>query len=276
MRKPFDDWLRLCMSLTVLCASIIALAAAAGQTPDAAKPNLDDPKAIDQGKHLFLGRCAVCHGIDARGYRGSDLTSSELLQTANEQQVFRVVSRGIPGTEMPESTLHDDEIWMIVAYLRTLRGSTKVDLRGDAANGERLYWSADKGLCQGCHVINGRGGRLGPELSRIGAARSREALIREIRRPSEYQAPGYEAVTVVTKDGKRIRGCRKNEDTFSIQMLAVTGALLTFRKADLKEVIEDTESVMPAYGPDQLTDAELDDLVRYLSTLRGQPTDTRE
>ncbi len=274
MSMPRDDRLRLCV-LALLAASVTALGAAARQTAENAKPNLDDPKVIDQGKHLFRRSCAACHGMDARGYRGSDLTSSPFLQTASDAQMFRTISRGIPGTEMPASTMHDDEIWIVVAYLRTLRGSAPIVDRGDAANGEKLYWSG-KGGCQQCHVIDGRGGRLGPELTRIGASRSREALIREIRRPAEYQAPGYEAVTVVTKDGKRIRGCRKNEDTFSIQMMSVTGGLLTFRKVDLADVVEDTESVMPAYGPDRLTDAELDDLLRYLSTLRGQTTGTPE
>ena len=63
------------------------------------------------------------------------------------------------------------------------------------------------------------GGRLGPDLSRVGAARSREALIREIRTPSEWMPPAFESVTLVTRDGQKIRGIKKNEDVFSIQIM---------------------------------------------------------
>jgi putative heme-binding domain-containing protein len=120
-------------------------------------------------------------------------------------------------------------------------------------------------------MIDGRGGRLGPNLSRVGAARSTAALEREIRRPSEFIPVGFESVTVVTRDGRKIRGARKNEDTFSIQLMTGTEDIVSFFKRDLASVIPDPlTSLMPAYGPERLPDADLADIVRYLKTLRGR------
>ena len=120
-------------------------------------------------------------------------------------------------------------------------------------------------------MIEGKGVRLGPNLSRIGAARSAAALEREIRRPSEVIPVGYETVTVITNDGGKIRGVRKNEDTFSVQLMTVAEELRSFFKRDVKDVVADEQqSLMPAYGPERLTDDELTDVVRYLRSLRGK------
>jgi len=141
-------------------------------------------------------------------------------------------------------------------------------VRGNAEAGEKIYWG--KAGCGSCHMVNGKGGRLGPDLSRIGLARSSTALVREIRNTAEYIPPGYEPVTVVTRDGRQIRGCRKNEDSFSIQMMDTDERLLTFLKTEVREVIDEKRSLMPDYGPERLTDADLDDVLAYLRTLRGR------
>ena len=78
----------------------------------------------------------------------------------------------------------------------------------------------------------GRGGRIGPDLTRIGIARSRAALVREIRTPSEWVPPAYETVTLVTKDGQRIRGTKKNEDVFSIQVMDLRERIQGYLKTE--------------------------------------------
>ena len=136
---------------------------------------------------------------------------------------------------------------------------------GDAGRGEQLFWST----CGSCHAVSGRGGRLGPDFTRIGPNQSREALIRAIRAPTSSSAAGYQAVTLVTRDGQRIRGARKSEDAFSIQIMDTHDQLQGYLKARLREVIVDTASLMPAFGPDRVTDRDLDDLVAFLNTRRG-------
>ena len=119
-------------------------------------------------------------------------------------------------------------------------------------------------------MVGARGGRIGPNLSRIGAARSVAALEREIRQPAEVIPVGFETVTVVTKDGRRIRGARKNEDTFSVQVMTANEDILSFSKKEVEVVPELERSLMPAYGPERLSDTDLADVVRYLRSLRGE------
>jgi putative heme-binding domain-containing protein len=270
MIRVVDSRVLLAFFSLALTGSLLAQAPSSPQQSSRTNPMAGNAKAIEQGKHLYRGRCAVCHGLDARGYRANDLTTSERTLTSTDAQLHRLISRGIPGTEMPASTMHEDELWMVIAYIRTLADpSSGKEWPGDAVNGERLFWSVAKGNCGLCHMVRDRGGRFGPNLTRIGASRSRAALAREIRRSSEVIPVGFETVRVVMRDGRRVIGTRKNEDTFSLLMMTEAGDILSFMKRDLQELVEDSKSLMPDYGPERLTDGELDDLLRYLQTLRG-------
>jgi putative heme-binding domain-containing protein len=247
---------------------------AVAQDTDQARTNplQGNPTALKQGQNIYRGRCAVCHGIDAKGFRGSDLTTGDWVHGGSDGQIFKTIKTGVPGTEMPgHGNMSDEEIWMVITYLRTLSApGGPAPERGDASRGEQLFWARDRGNCGQCHMVGARGGRIGPNLSRIGAARSAAALEREIRRPAEVIPVGFETVTVVTRDGRKIRGVRKNEDTFSIQLMAANEDLLSFSKKDVDVVPEMERSLMPGYGAERLSDADLADVVRYLRSLRGE------
>jgi putative heme-binding domain-containing protein len=131
-------------------------------------------------------------------------------------------------------------------------------------------------------MVNGNGGRLGPDLSRVGAARSAAYMIESIREPDKelstlmldpnnhYSVPlSYGTVTVVTADGERVQGVALNEDTYTIQMMTEEQSLRFFQKKEVKEVIHEHKSLMPAYSEEALGPAQLRDLVAYLETLRG-------
>jgi len=217
-----------------------------------------------RGAALFQLRCSDCHGVDAKGVHGPDLTVL-FANGATEDRVFQTIRRGVPGTEMPATNAPDEEIRAIVAFLRTFVAAPTAAVRGDVANGERVFSSS----CSSCHRVNGRGGALGPDLSRIGASRSRELLARDIRDAGAAISPGYQPVTLVTKDGQRVRGARKNEDAYSIQIMDMRQRLQGYVKADLREVISEKSSLMPDFRADRLTDADLNDLLGFLGTLRG-------
>ena len=254
---------------------LIAQDRAAGrpESRPARNPLEGNAQAISNGAAMFRTRCAGCHGPDAHGYLGPDLTAF-WAAGGTDDRMFDTVRRGVPGTEMigadPQRVL-DKEIWQMLAYIRTLSAVPAAPPTGDAANGERIF----RANCNGCHRVNGRGGVLGPDLSRIGSARPRAGLQSKIRGSADFIRPGYEPVTLVTKDGERIRGVRKNEDEFSIQIMDARERLQGYLKANLAEFTTDRQSLMPVYGPDRLGDHDLDDLLRYLTSLRGATDATR-
>jgi len=223
--------------------------------------------AISNGGAMFRTRCAGCHGPDARGYLGPDLTGV-WASGRTDDRVFDIVRRGVPGTEMPPADTQrvpDRDIWHMLAYVRTLSAVPAATPIGDAASGERIF----RTNCSSCHMVDGRGGQLGPDLSRIGSGRPRTGLQAKLRGTSDIIRSGYEPVTLVTREGERIRGVKKNEDEFSIQIMDTRERLQGFLKTNLTELTIDKQSLMPVYGADRLNDRDLDDLLRYLTGLRG-------
>jgi hypothetical protein len=93
--------------------------------------------------------------------------------------------------------------------------------------------------------------------------------VQSIREPSASIADGYQGVTLLTRDGQRIRGVRKGEDAFSLQIMDTGERLRGFVKSDLREVTREAQSVMPAFPPDRLSDAALDDVIAFLNTSGG-------
>jgi putative heme-binding domain-containing protein len=226
--------------------------------------------AIRAGMGMYRVRCADCHGMDARGIRGPDL-SQVWASGRSDGGLFRTLRSGVPGTEMPPvgDRTSNDDIWKILAYLRTLAAPAPGDpARGDAASGERVF----RATCSGCHRVNGRGGRLGPDLSRIGISRARAALVRRIRGAVEDHRPGYEPVTLTTASGQEIHAVKKNEDLFSVQVMDTRERIQGYLKEDLREVKDEKASAMPVYDVAKLSERDLDDLLAYLATLKSADT----
>jgi putative heme-binding domain-containing protein len=212
---------------------------------------------------MFRERCSDCHGTDAKGGRGPDLTSIWTNQNS-EQRALQIIRSGVPGSIMPPSTAPDNELRAIVAYLRNISTAKTEASRGDAERGQQVFAAN----CASCHRINGRGGPLGPDLSRVAASQTNAVLTRAIRNASASFTSGFEPVTLVHRDNRRTKGTRKGEDAFSIQIMDVKGRLQGYLKSELIEVIRDDTSLMPDFTPDRLSDAALDDLLAYLARYR--------
>ena len=244
---------------------ILSITAPLPASAQGGNPYEADRAAIRAGAALYGPRCAECHGADAKGINGPDLTLLWAFGTSDDR-VFQVIQRGVSGSIMPSSDAPDREIWAVVAYLKSVSTVSPFENdRGDAERGQEVFSST----CVRCHRVSGTGGRLGPDLSRIAVIRSRDAMARAIRDPSASVAAGYRAVTLVTRDGRRVRGATKGEDAFSIQVVDTDERLQGYLKAELDEVIHEERSLMPMFDPDRLSERDLDDLLRYLGTLRG-------
>ncbi len=248
---------------------------------DDRNPLAGDPKAAKAGEYEFRINCALCHGLGARGGgRGPDLTRAQKKHTHSDAEMFQVISSGIPGTAMPANGTNgqgvgmtDREIWQIIAYIRSLEVKAPAKALGNAARGKDLFYGDAN--CSLCHMVEGKGGRLGPELTSIGGSRTREAIIESVRNPSRRLAWGlteatkefpqeYESVTLVTGDGKQIKGVTLNEDSFTVQVMDQDEKVYLQEKDKLRSFQKSRESLMPKYNPDVLSDKGLEDIVAYL------------
>jgi putative heme-binding domain-containing protein len=165
-------------------------------------------------------------------------------------------------------TLSDDNIWRVVAYIRSMSsGRAPQAAAGDPRRGKELFWG--KGGCGSCHAVNGKGGRSGPDLSRAGRQRSAEFLRTSIVDPNLDITPGYQTITVVTRDGSTVTGIERGFDNFTAQIMDSSGRFYSFDKTELTSIRRDSRSPMPESYGRTLTSSEIDDLVSYLLTLRG-------
>ena len=108
---------------------LLALAILLFVGAQAQNPQERDPAAIQAGGALFRERCADCHGADAKGVSGPDLTRLWTTE-GSDGRVFQTIRSGVPGSIMPPSSAPDTELWAIIAYLRnisTARVSTWLD-----------------------------------------------------------------------------------------------------------------------------------------------------
>lgn len=221
---------------------------------------------MEQGKRLYESQCGSCHGPLGNGGRGANLAQPRLRRASDDQALFNIIRRGIPGTEMPGSPLTPRQVSSIAAYVKTLGRVEPEDIPGDARRGAAVFAALD---CARCHTLGGRGGIVGPGLDDIGARRSAAHLREALLDPEASVPSGFLQLRVVTKDGRALTGFRVNEDAFSIQFRDLSGRLHSFWKYEL-DVLEQQwqRSPMGSYAA-RLTSEQTDDLVAYLVSLKG-------
>jgi PQQ-dependent dehydrogenase (methanol/ethanol family) len=243
-------------------------------------------QTIDAGKRLYQARCVGCHGEDGfGGGHGPNIVEVRRPRATTKEAVRDVILKGIPDGGMPAFKVSAEEADAMAAFVMTLKspapGATAKSeaAPGDPEAGERFFFG--KGNCSGCHMVRGRGGAIGPDLSAIGRERKASQIEQALRDPGGVPAtpagrgggrggrgaPSYRAVTVQLRNGQTLRGIAKNESTFDLQLLSVDGKLHLLLKTDVADVVHE-KTLMPAL---KATSDETRDLVAYLSRLVPDP-----
>ena len=227
------------------------------------------PIDIENGRNIYQGNCSFCHGPEGDGVPGVDFGGGRLRRGSTDEQLVRIILGGIPGTGMPPSNFSESQAGTVVAYVRSLAGSSPAGVTlGDAARGRAVF--DGKGRCSTCHSVKGTGSRVGPNLTEIGTVRRAAELQRSIVDPAAEVKADNRTVQATTRDGTRITGRLLNQDSFTVQILDSTERLMTLDKSNLREYEVLKGSPMPSFR-DTLDAAELADVVGYLVTLKGKP-----
>ena len=252
----------------------LLIAVTAGPWPGTARaqePENPFTSRIDvrMGRQSYRAQCSACHGINAAGNPeagGPDLSTGQFQRAEGDAGLFQVIRDGIDGTAMiglgADAT--EQSVWQIVTFLRSL-APAGVDPGGSAATGQALF--AGKGDCARCHMVNGDGGRLGPDLSSVGDRRTPAELEDDLVDPDARVLPRWWTITATGPGGETVEGLRMSEDTFTFRIMDADENLRAFSKyGDWTYELTET-STMPGYAA-TLTAQERTDLVAYLYSLR--------
>lgn len=235
---------------------------------------------VEAGRKLFRDLCSNCHGHEGAGAMAPSLQRPRLTYAPDEATLRVVIADGIGGRGMPRvRRWSEKELRELVAYVQWLGAVPATPLPGDPAKGREVF---NRVGCATCHVVNGQGGTLGPELTAIGRMRGPDYLREAIVNPGAtlpkgtLPVPGrgydeYLPVVAVTRAGKEIKGVRLNEDLMTIQIRDEQSQFHSLRKSELTRLDKLTgTSLMPNLSA-QLAPGELDHLIAYLASLQGQP-----
>jgi putative membrane-bound dehydrogenase-like protein len=144
---------------------------------------------------------------------------------------------------------------------------------GDVKNGEKLFFdqgAALGGICATCHMIAGKGGQIGPDLSTVGANYKRPDLLTSIHEPSKTIALGFEQVMLETNSGETVAGSLRSETGEAFTIVDAAGQSRAVKKADVKKKTDLHVSLMPPGLTLGLKAEEFVDLLAYLESLKGK------
>jgi putative heme-binding domain-containing protein len=228
-----------------------------------------DAADLVAGKRAYVAQCALCHGMDGSGGYGPSLLVPVLARVTDDKSLVRIVDQGIPNLMAGYGRANGPRrTWQLAAYVRSLMAGTTAEvIPGDAAKGKVVY--QERG-CASCHVLGGLGRAYGPDLTAIGAQRGAGYIKEALLKPSARVPDGHVVVTAKPKDARSVRGVRVSEDAFWVYVRDPGGRIYRYWKQDLEALEREAGvSLMPAYGV-QRSATEIDDLVAYLASLRGQ------
>jgi len=226
-----------------------------------------DEASLREGHTLYQFHCAFCHGKGDDGM-AANLVSPNLVHAPTDSALLNIIRNGIGGSDMPPALgMSDQEMLKVAGYVRSLGRTAPTSIPGDKAKGKALYMG--KGGCANCHMIEGSGGRMGPDLTQIGVMRSPSNLKTSIVEPDAALVGGWTMVRLTLKSGQRLNGIRLNEDNFYISLRDGKNQIHTVAKADTTNVVRDiNKSSMPGYAK-VFNESEMTDLIAYLFSLRG-------
>ena len=145
-----------------------------------------------------------------------------------------------------------------------------VAVKGDPKRGKELYLNTSVLACASCHKLEGVGGSVGPDLTRVWDSHSVEKLLEAIIEPSKEIKEGYQTYKANTADGRVFSGLRVSETPTEVVLREASGRDTRLLKADLDEFGPVKVSLMPDNAVSQLSYDQFIDLLAFLKSRSAQ------
>ncbi len=169
-------------------------------------------------------------------------------------EALRSLGRASEGETRPTS--QDVDAWLKVID----------EQPGDAAAGRRVFFRANGPRCSVCHLHDGRGGRVGPDLSTIYRRDDRRWLLQAILEPNRDVAPRYASVQWITDRGTAVTGLPLSGpgEEGRESLIGVDGKVISLPSELIAERHSLSTSIMPSGLDGTVSVAELRDLLAFL------------
>ncbi len=199
----------------------------------------------------------------------------------------------MPKAFEPPISLSPDQITSVILYLQSLGGVPDPSaivlppeireaaqrrgaaepwqpyLEGDSMLGRETFFDLDgPAACAKCHLVQERGGDVGPELTSVAGTRTARFIVESVLQPSIEIASGYESILIETAAGRILDGVVQRETSDSLWLATAEGDVMALAVADIARRRTQEISLMPGNLAEVLTVTELHDLLAYLMTLR--------
>ena len=137
---------------------------------------------------------------------------------------------------------------------------------GNAERGREIYHRKAL-LCSSCHLVDNRGGKLGPDLTTVGSYMTPESLLESLLNPSSSIKQGYETVLVTTKDQSLVAGLLQRKTGDSVLLRDTTGKITAIPNRNVAKIDVSPVSLMPPGLTSSLRRDEMVDLLKFLTSL---------
>tara|TARA_R100001132_G_scaffold27461_1_gene33817 strand:+ start:5750 stop:8893 length:3144 start_codon:yes stop_codon:yes gene_type:complete len=134
---------------------------------------------------------------------------------------------------------------------------------GRLEEGRKIFFGK-KAACSGCHAVENSGGKVGPDLTKIGAIRTGTDLLEAIALPSASFARGYRSYLVVTDAGRIYTGVISRESTDTVYLRTADLSEVRIARDEIEVMKESPTSIMPKGLEQRLSQQEIRDLLAYL------------
>ncbi|MBI1915023.1 MAG: HEAT repeat domain-containing protein [Planctomycetes bacterium] len=138
---------------------------------------------------------------------------------------------------------------------------------GNKAQGRTIFFGA-KAACSSCHTVASVGGKIGPDLSKIGSIRTPRDLLESIVVPSASIVRGYEPYVITTKRGRSYNGILGRDTPEAVTLVTTERTEIRIPRSDIEEIQPNRVSIMPTGLDTQFSRQELSDLIAFLASLK--------
>ncbi|HEY4078863.1 MAG TPA: PQQ-binding-like beta-propeller repeat protein [Rhizomicrobium sp.] len=245
----------------------------------AASVHAQEPFAA--AKTDFEKTCSACHGSGGGGGdRAPALADSPDLRRLDAPGIAAIISRGTPRGMPSFASLPQGRVSQIAAWLKSMNDSALHAAPPEqVAAGEKFFFG--EGGCSGCHMVKGRGGSNGPDLSGVAARSTLQELNLWLDNPTSRMGATSLAVCppwafcpdfqwavadVSLKDGEQLRGYLRGQTEHEVQVQTFDGRLHLLGEGQYTSVTREKQSAMPVL---HASAEQRRDLLAYLSGLAG-------